>query len=145
MARSSFRCPRPRTSSSILKQTKLQSEFFPGTQNIGRQEVQIRRLDNVIDRSKLVGPVLCKIDVQGYELNVLKGFGDLLNDVDYLIIEVSNEPFYQGAPNSAEVISFLAERGFKIRGMYNMYGPRTVCLQLDILFSRASANGGCAS
>ena len=131
-------------SSSVLKQTKLQSEFFPGTQNIGQHDVQIRRLDNVIDRSALIGPVVCKIDVQGYELNVLKGFGDLIDAVDYLIIEVSNVPFYQGAPNSAEVISFLAERGFRIDGMYNMYGPRSVCLQLDILFSRGSASGDAA-
>jgi hypothetical protein len=45
-------------------------------------------------------------------------------------------PFYEGAPNSAEVIAFLAARGFKIMGMYNMYMPEALCLQCDVLFSR---------
>ncbi|HVX77243.1 MAG TPA: FkbM family methyltransferase [Bradyrhizobium sp.] len=123
-------------SSSILEQTPLQSKFFPGTQGVGRASISVRRIDHVLDRAALTRPVICKIDVQGYELNVLQGFGDLLDEVDYLIIELTNIPFYEGAPNSAEVIAFLAARGFKIDGMYNMYVPGTLCLQSDILFSR---------
>lgn len=123
-------------SSSILEQTPLQSTLFPGTQNVDRETISVRRFDRVLDAATLVGPVICKIDVQGYELNVLQGFGNLLDSIDYLIVELTNVPFYEGAPNSAEVIAFLAAQGFKIMGMYNMYMPETLCLQCDVLFSK---------
>ena len=123
-------------SSSILEQTALQAETFPGTQNAAHVEIPVRRLDHVLDRSALAGPVICKIDVQGFELNVLIGFGGLLDAVDYLIVELTNIPFYEGAPNSADVIAFLAARGFKILGIYSMYLERGVALQADFLFGR---------
>jgi FkbM family methyltransferase len=127
-------------SSSILEQTELQAQSFPGTQNVGRDEIKIRRIDRLLDREALKAPVLCKIDVQGYELNVLRGFGSLLDAVDYLIVEVTNASFYAGAPNSAEVVAFLASKGFRILGMYNMYMSEGLCLQTDILFCRPSEN-----
>jgi len=123
-------------SSSILEQTPLQAQSFPGTQNVRREDITIRRLDHLLDPATLKAPVLCKIDVQGYELNVLRGFGSLLNAVDYLIVEVTNASFYAGAPNSAEVVAFLASNGFGILGMYNMYVREGMCLQADILFCR---------
>jgi FkbM family methyltransferase len=122
--------------SSILEQTPLQAETFPGTQNAAQVEIPVRRLDHVLDRSVLAGPVICKIDVQGFELNVLRGFGSLLDAVDYLIVELTNIPFYEGAPNSADVVAFLAARSFKILGIYDMYIERGVSLQADFLFGR---------
>jgi FkbM family methyltransferase len=127
-------------SSSVLEQTPLQAQSFPGTQNLDRQEVPVRRLDHLLDRSALHAPVVCKIDVQGYELNVLRGFGNLLDTVDYLIMELTNVPFYEGAPNSAEVIAFLAVRGFQIHGIYDMYFQDGICLQADFLFARDAKN-----
>ena len=123
-------------SSSILRQTPLQAQSFPGTRNAAEEEVLVKRLDHVLDRSELIGPLLCKIDVQGYELNVLKGFGDLIDAVDYLIVELSNAPFYEDAPNSADVIAFLAARRFQIFAIYNMYMSGGLCLQADFLFAR---------
>ena len=123
-------------SSSVLKQAPLQSECFPGTHNIGLQEISMRRFDGVIEPSRLRAPVICKIDVQGYQLNVLRGFGDLLQSVDYLIVELTNAEFYEEAPNSAEVIAFLAARGFRVAGLYDIYIKDRICLQADFLFHR---------
>jgi FkbM family methyltransferase len=123
-------------SSSILDQTSLQAQAFPGTENVGLQEVSVRRLDRILDRSSFISPVICKIDVQGYELNVLRGFGTVLEAVEYMIVELTNLPFYEGAPNSAEVIALLASSGFRLLGIYNMYEQHGICLQADFLFGR---------
>ena len=38
----------------------------------------------MLDISKLEKPLLTKLDIQGYELEALKGFGNLLKDNDYI-------------------------------------------------------------
>lgn len=133
---SSFYVAGAADSSSLLKQTPLQSQAFPGTANVATESVVIKRLDSVLHAPMIASPVLCKVDVQGYELNVLKGFGDLIRAVDYLIIELSNAPFYDGASNSAEVIAFLAAEDFQILGIYNVYTKDGVGLQADFLLAR---------
>lgn len=44
-------------------------------------------LDELVDPSGLEHPVVCKIDTQGAEVEVLKGAGGLLREVDLLTIE----------------------------------------------------------
>lgn len=53
------------------------------------------------------------IDVQGMELEVLKGFGDLLNNFDFLNIECSEKPIYNGEASAEEVVVWLAIQGFE--------------------------------
>lgn len=55
---------------------------------------------------------LLVIDVQGMELQVLRGFGDYLNDFTDLKIECSEPALYDGGASASEVVDFLAERGF---------------------------------
>lgn len=52
------------------------------------------------------------IDVQGMELEVLKGFGRYLNNFHFLIVECSASPVYDGEASAQEVIDFLISRGF---------------------------------
>lgn len=53
------------------------------------------------------------VDVQGMELEVLEGFGVYLQAFRYLCVELSESPMYDGEAPAAEVIKFLAERGFR--------------------------------
>lgn len=53
------------------------------------------------------------IDVQGMELEVLKGFGDLLKHFDCMNIECSRIPVYEGEAPAQEVIDYLAGFGLK--------------------------------
>ena len=53
------------------------------------------------------------VDVQGMELQVLKGFGPHLEGMDCLNIECSEVPIYDGEAPASEVVAWLAERGFE--------------------------------
>jgi len=55
---------------------------------------------------------LLVIDVQGMELQVLKGFGDYLYDFHELQIECSSPALYEGGADAREVVSYLRDRGF---------------------------------
>lgn len=60
-------------------------------------------------------PELCShlvIDVQGMELQVLKGFGDYILGFNSLKIECSSPPLYKGGASAEEVIEYLRWFGF---------------------------------
>ena len=53
------------------------------------------------------------VDVQGMELQVLKGFGPHLEKMDCLNIECSEVPIYEGEAPASEVVAWLGKRGFE--------------------------------
>jgi FkbM family methyltransferase len=52
------------------------------------------------------------IDVQGMELEVLQGFGNYLKMFDFLVVECSRVPVYDGEVAAQEVIDWLEENSF---------------------------------
>jgi len=125
-------------SSSLLPITAQQSLFFPGTAEIGVRKVQIIRLEDAIEF--LHEPALLKIDVQGYEMQVLEGCGDYLYRFTWVYVECSFVELYEGQALADAVISWLRCHGFSLRGVYNMtYDDSGKSIQGDFLFSRSSS------
>jgi FkbM family methyltransferase len=56
---------------------------------------------------------LLKVDAQGYELEILKGCGVLLQDIEYIFIEVQFNPLYEGAATWRSIMKYLFEEGFR--------------------------------
>lgn len=53
------------------------------------------------------------IDIQGAELLALQGMGDLLNNFDYLYLEVNQEELYKGGCLVSEIDEYVKQYGFK--------------------------------
>ena len=82
-------------------------------------------------------PVFMKIDVQGSELDVLKGCGDALPFIDWIYVEVSYVTLYSGQPLAGDIVRYLAERRFTLRGIFNQVETKAYgATQADFLFSR---------
>lgn len=77
-------------------------------------EVPVRRLDDLVTLDDLRAPLLAKLDVQGYELEVLRGAEATLRHVDALVVELSFERHYEGQPLFTEVLAYLSEQGFAL-------------------------------
>ena len=56
------------------------------------------------------------MDVQGYELNILKGAEDFIEKIKYMIIEEPKKnplnKYYIGAPDAEEIQEFLKKHNF---------------------------------
>jgi len=125
-------------SSSLLPIGDLQQKHFPGTAEAGVEKVNMKCLSDVVRGTDILGTALLKIDVQGYEMEVLRGSVNLLPHFAYAYVECSFVELYQGQPLADEVIAFLREHGLRLGGAHNLsYDSDGSALQGDFLFVRA--------
>jgi FkbM family methyltransferase len=123
-------------SSSLLPITELQRSLFAGTREVATATVEVDTLSGRIKDGELQSPALLKIDVQGYELAVLHGCDSLLPRFSHVYIECSFVELYAGQALAAEVIDYLSDHGFDLRGVYNVqYDPHGCALQADLLLA----------
>jgi len=126
-------------SSSLLAIASLQSILFPGTEEKEERKITARRLDTLLKREDIEQPALLKIDVQGFEKEVLEGCESLLPCFSHVYVECSFVELYAGQALAHEVISFLEGFGFVLSGIYNLYyDKKGIAIQGDFLFERKS-------
>jgi FkbM family methyltransferase len=74
--------------------------------------VDVERMDQCIRH--FPSPALCKIDVQGAELDVLEGMSGCINNFDVIIIECQVLNTIPNAPCVADIIEFLHSHEFSL-------------------------------
>lgn len=103
--------------------------------------VPVRRFDELFGTEDLKGTTLVKIDVQGAELDVLRGMGDLVADIDVFVVEVSLLVAWHGAPHMDDVVGHLKGHGFVV---YDICGIQrrpldNALAQLDLMLCQATS------
>jgi len=95
-------------SSSILK-PKVHLTHHPHVKFNGTEEVEVDLLDNFDTKDYN----FLNMDVQGYELEVLKGSTEILKHVDYVYCEVNRDEVYEGNAYVEELDEFLSSYGME--------------------------------
>lgn len=126
-------------SSSILPLTKNHLEAFPAARELNSIRVRISTLDKIFSNIELAAPVLLKLDVQGYEAQVLRGAAETLKRVDYVVLEASFKPMYEGEMLFMDVVRQMEACGFSfLRPVGWLNDPNTgEIIQMDALFQRS--------
>ena len=86
---------------------------FKNVSTVDQLELKMTRLDSSFTLKQLQEYDHWVIDVQGAELLVLRGAGDLLDACRTLLVECSRTEFYKGGARWSEIETFLAENGFR--------------------------------
>ena len=126
-------------SSSLLEMKDRQLESAPEARYVGTERVDLARLDSIWPELRRDGDrVYLKLDVQGLELEVLKGAEQSLPAVSCVQAELSFVPLYEGAPDYLELIEHLRSRGFDLAGLEEGHDDRRTgeMLQADGIFVR---------
>jgi FkbM family methyltransferase len=126
-------------SSSFLPMDSGLPEAEPRLAYVGREKCSVSTLDALApDLFQPQERVYLKLDVQGFELEVLRGAAATLDRVLALDVELSQTVLYEGAPLMAEVVAYLAARDYVLLRTEPAYThPRTgELLQVNGLFVR---------
>ena len=127
-------------SSSLLFMEELHKKAFPYTEKVNIEEINIRRLDDIIDNLYIKDNILIKIDVQGFEDKVILGGEKLISRASVLILETSFQPLYQGQLLFEGIYELVREMGFVYAGSeHTLRSPNDgSILQCDSLFFKAN-------
>lgn len=124
-------------SSSLLPITDLQEQIFPHTGHKHTVDVRMAPLGGFLEGREMARPSLLKIDVQGYELEVLKGSKDYLERFDVIYVEASFLELYEGQPLASDIIAALGAERFDLRAVHNLvHALDGRAVQADFLFER---------
>lgn len=123
-------------SSSFFEVSNALVEMFPNEKKSAEITVEMVRLDDYVSNQNLPLPELMKLDVEGFELEVLKHAVNCLQHSQFVILEVSFLERHIGQPLFHEVVQFMAEHRFYVHAFpYKM----PLCQSLssvDILFKK---------
>jgi FkbM family methyltransferase len=90
-------------SSSVLK-PKIHLNLHPEVVFSGEELVEMKRLDDFLFENYN----FINLDVQGYEMEVLKGAEKTLKNIDYLYCEVNRNEVYEGNAYIGEIDNYLS-------------------------------------
>jgi len=127
-------------SSSILKMTNIHIKGAPKSAYIGSEEIYIDKLDNVVGNYLGNGEnVFIKIDVQGYESQVLKGATDILSKTKGIQIELSLVPLYENQLLFIDILNYITNLGFELYDILPGFRDKQSgkLLQFDGIFFRS--------
>jgi FkbM family methyltransferase len=125
-------------SSSILPMLDSHLSAAPASQYLHIEKVPIRRLDDVLLSDDPSRRIFLKLDVQGYESQVLAGATQLLPRTIAVQLEMSLLPLYEGEVLMPEICATMVANGFELWDLEPSFrDPITGrLLQLDGIFTR---------
>jgi FkbM family methyltransferase len=104
--------------------------------------MQMQTLDELVARRDLGTRCFMKLDVQGYEVEVLRGAKATLAKTEVVLMEVALLEYNAGAPLINQVLSFMEEQGFvpfDFCSQMRRYSDNAL-FQTDIIFARKTSD-----
>jgi hypothetical protein len=127
-------------SSSILPMLDSHLAAAPNSAYLQKEKVPLRRLDDIVPATAPGRYIFLKLDVQGYESQVLAGATQLLNHTLAVQLEMSLLPLYEGEALMPQMHAAMNAKGFDLWDLEPSFrDPATGrLLQLDGIFIRSS-------
>jgi FkbM family methyltransferase len=85
---------------------------------VGIIDVETVRLDTFMSNNFIPHIDYLKIDTQGYDLNVVKSLGDMINKVKIIELETQIKPLYKNSPTKEEIINYMTFNKFKLASSF---------------------------
>ena len=97
--------------SSSLLNMKTHIDAYPDISVTNEIQIEAKRLDSILPQDSKFS--LINLDIQGAELNALKGLGDILTRTDVIYCEVNRKQLYEGCALVNDIDSYLKQFNFR--------------------------------
>ncbi|MXP32752.1 FkbM family methyltransferase [Parerythrobacter jejuensis] len=127
------------SSSSLLQQTSDSVDMFPFLAETMQTTVHQKRLDDVMPviDAEGRGPLVIKMDVQGFEDRVIAGAPKTLARASAVVLEVCLAPLYEGQATFDALYEAMKSHGFRFAGTRDQFfGKDGSVIYLDACFIR---------
>lgn len=126
-------------SSSFLETDSAEIDSLPQShqqllRSAGSKQASISTLD--VEMKDLPDILCIKLDVQGYELKILKGGEETLKKTHFVIVEMSNHQLYKGGCQYYEIDAFLRSRNFKLADIIVSYRTLQRVQEYDAIYEK---------
>ena len=101
-----------------------QYDISPYFEILDTKDIIISRFDTLVKSNVCQVPQFVKMDVQGFEHEVLEGFGNLLNDVLCVELESQFIEMYNGQVIFPELHNYMTQKQFSLRHIEPVIWPR---------------------
>lgn len=126
-------------SSSLLKLHKNHLDMYPEVRESETREVPVSTLADQLMAISSPAPRLLKLDVQGFEGEVIRGAGESLKEFQWILLETSTKPMYEGEVLFEDLCTILAGSGFKFVSPFHIHFSQNGAIgQFDALFENAA-------
>jgi FkbM family methyltransferase len=128
----------------LYKSGRKASAYLSGSKEIQKNFIQtitipVEPLDTLVKKNALPGPYLLKIDVEGAEMDVLKGAAETLHNSSAVILEASVVKRYEGAAQFADLVLYMKEKGFSVYDIIEGAIEDGRLLMVDLVFVKTDA------
>jgi FkbM family methyltransferase len=111
---------------------KASSLHYANRPEAAQVDVRVMPLDSLT--RNLPAPYLVKIDVEGAEMEVLKGAQETLKNSAAVVVETSVAKQYEGGSELADVVAYMKDRGFSVYDMVEGAIIEGRLMQVDLIF-----------
>lgn len=127
-------------SSTLLNMLDTHFEGTPDSKIIGKEKVQVFPLDQIGEENcKTAKNIFLKIDVQGFEQEVLKGAQSIINKAKGIEMEISLVPLYENQNwLLPQALEYMEQRGFQLNSIVPAFtnNETGIVLQCNGIFFR---------
>jgi FkbM family methyltransferase len=106
-----------------------------------KREIPIVAIDDLVKDNQLQGPYMIKADVQGFELQVLKGAENTLLDTEVVVLEARLFESYNDAPELYELLEAMKDYGYVVYDMTEfLFRPLDgAMMSMDVVFVKENS------
>ncbi|MDB2389807.1 FkbM family methyltransferase [Alphaproteobacteria bacterium] len=122
--------------SSFLNLGSDRIREFPNNLYKSKNRIKVITLDKLMKKKFIPEPVLLKIDVQGYEKEVLNGAKQILSNFKWVVIETSFANLYEGEATFNTIVKLMSENNYTFVKPLNFHETKDKfnIIEMDALF-----------
>tara|TARA_B100000575_G_scaffold285642_1_gene281198 strand:- start:9656 stop:10396 length:741 start_codon:yes stop_codon:yes gene_type:complete len=104
--------------------------------NLKTRDVEVESINNLIKQNLIPAPDILKMDVQGFEMHILKGSTDCFKHTEVIILETYLYSVLNNQPILSEIVNYMNDNGYVIFDFttFHRYKKSKVLRYFDTVF-----------